>query len=154
MDNLKLNDNIWFYRKKQGLTQEELAQRLGATNQSVSKWESAQCCPDISLIPRLADIFEISIDELFDNEPRTSVTKGVNDTKKDAVFSEAMKIMKESGTVSTSLLQRKLNIGYEQAVHLIDLLRRLLFAILLAEWWYITCCSCQRQKSYIGRRHR
>ena len=123
MDNLKLNDNICFYRKKQGLTQEELAQRLGVTNQSVSKWESAQCCPDISLIPRLADIFEISIDELFDNEPRTSVTKGVNDTKKDAVFSEAMKIMKESGTVSTSLLQRKLNIGYEQAVHLIDLLK-------------------------------
>lgn len=101
MDNLKLNDNICFYRKKQGLTQEELAQRLGVTNQSVSKWESAQCCPDISLIPKLADIFEISIDELFDNEPRTSVTKEVNDTKKDAVFSEAMKIMKESGTVST-----------------------------------------------------
>ena len=123
MDNLKLNDTISFYRKKQGLTQEELAGKLGVTNQSVSKWESAQCCPDISLIPKLADIFEISIDELFGNEPRMSVTKGVNDTKKDAVFSEAMKIMKESGTVSTSLLQRKLNIGYEQAVHLIDLLK-------------------------------
>ena len=68
MDNLKLNDTICFYRKKQGLTQEELAQRLGVTNQSVSKWESAQCCPDISLIPKLADIFEISIDELFGRE--------------------------------------------------------------------------------------
>lgn len=65
MDNLKLNDTICFYRKKQGLTQEELAGKLGVTNQSVSKWESAQCCPDISLIPKLADIFEISIDELF-----------------------------------------------------------------------------------------
>lgn len=65
MDNLKLNDTICFYRKKQGLTQEELAGKLGITNQSVSKWESAQCCPDISLIPKLADIFEISIDELF-----------------------------------------------------------------------------------------
>ncbi len=69
MDNLKLNDTICFYRKKQGLTQKELAQRLGVTNQSVSKWESAQCCPDISLIPKLADIFEISIDELFGREP-------------------------------------------------------------------------------------
>ena len=69
MDNLKLNDTICFYRKKQGLTQEELAQRLGVTNQSVSKWESAQCCPDISLIPKLADIFDISIDELFGKEP-------------------------------------------------------------------------------------
>ena len=35
----------------------------------MSKWESAQCCPDISLIQKLADIFEISIDELFGREP-------------------------------------------------------------------------------------
>lgn len=69
MDNLKLNDTICFYRKKQGLTQEELAVKLGVTNQSVSKWESAQCCLDISLIPKLADIFMISIDELFCREP-------------------------------------------------------------------------------------
>ncbi len=69
MDNLKLNDTICFYRKKQDLTQEELAVKLGVTNQSVSKWESAQCCPDISLIPKLADIFDVSIDELFGREP-------------------------------------------------------------------------------------
>ena len=65
MESLKLYDTISFYRKKQGLTQEELAKKLGVTNQSVSKWESAQCCPDIGLIPALADVFEISIDELF-----------------------------------------------------------------------------------------
>ncbi len=65
MESLKLYDTILFYRKKAGLTQEELAKKLGVTNQSVSKWESAQCCPDIGLLPMLADIFEISIDELF-----------------------------------------------------------------------------------------
>ena len=65
MESLKLYDTISFYRKKSGLTQEELAKKLGVTNQSVSKWESAQCCPDIGLLPMLADIFEISIDELF-----------------------------------------------------------------------------------------
>lgn len=65
MESLKLYDTISFYRKRQGLTQEELAKKLGVTNQSVSKWESAQCCPDIGLLPMLADIFEISIDELF-----------------------------------------------------------------------------------------
>lgn len=65
MENLKLYDTISFYRKKQGLTQEELARKLGVTNQSVSKWESAQCCPDIGLLPLLADIFEINMDELF-----------------------------------------------------------------------------------------
>lgn len=65
MESLKLYDTISFYRKKSGLTQEELAKKLGVTNQSVSKWESSQCCPDIGLLPMLADIFEISIDELF-----------------------------------------------------------------------------------------
>ena len=67
MENLKLCDTIGYYRKRQGLTQEELAKKLGVTNQSVSKWESAQCCPDIGLLPKLAAIFGISIDELFGN---------------------------------------------------------------------------------------
>lgn len=65
MDTLKLNETISFYRKKQGLTQEQLAQALGVTNQSVSKWESGHCYPDITFIPQLADIYGISIDELF-----------------------------------------------------------------------------------------
>lgn len=74
MENLKLNETICFCRKKQGLTQEELAVKLGVTNQTVSKWELAQCCPEISLIPKLAEIFDISIDELFGKEPKLPET--------------------------------------------------------------------------------
>ena len=59
------------HRKKLGLTQEGLAQRLGVTNQAVSKWESGQSCPDITLLPMLADIFGITIDELFGREPKS-----------------------------------------------------------------------------------
>lgn len=73
MDNLRLQDTICFYRKRQGLTQAALAAKLGVTNQSVSKWELAQCYPDISLIPQLAEIFDISIDELFGKEPKQAV---------------------------------------------------------------------------------
>ena len=53
------------YRKELGLTQEALAQKLGVTNQAVSKWESGQSCPDIALLPRIADVFGITMDELF-----------------------------------------------------------------------------------------
>ena len=56
------------YRKNTGLTQDSLAQQLGVTNQAVSKWESDQSCPDILLLPRIADIFGITIDELFGRE--------------------------------------------------------------------------------------
>ena len=49
-------------RKAMGLTQDALAQQLGVTNQAVSKWESDQSCPDILLLPQIADIFGITID--------------------------------------------------------------------------------------------
>jgi DNA-binding XRE family transcriptional regulator len=63
-----IGSKIAFYRKKLCITQDALAQKLEVSNQAVSKWESDQCCPDISLLPLLADIFEITIDELFDRK--------------------------------------------------------------------------------------
>lgn len=65
MGPLKLNERIVLLRKEKGITQEELAQALGVTNQAVSKWESAQCCPDIQLLPDIATFFDVSIDWLM-----------------------------------------------------------------------------------------
>ena len=55
-------------RKEKGLTQEALANRLGVSNQAVSKWEGDVCCPDLQLLPLLADTLELSLDELFGRE--------------------------------------------------------------------------------------
>lgn len=57
--------NILKYRKESGLTQGELATRLGVTFQAVSKWETARSLPDIALLPDMAEIFGCSIDDLF-----------------------------------------------------------------------------------------
>ena len=65
---MSLGSMILKYRRIMGITQESLAQQLEVTNQAVSKWESDQCCPDVLLLPRLADIFGISIDALFERE--------------------------------------------------------------------------------------
>lgn len=65
MSNITLNEQLLFLRKEKGITQEELAVHLGVTNQSVSKWEAGICCPDIQLLPEIADYFNISIDELL-----------------------------------------------------------------------------------------
>ncbi len=67
MDNISavISENIKKYRKQNGLTQEELADRLGITFQAISKWETGLCAPDILLLPDLADIFGCTIDELF-----------------------------------------------------------------------------------------
>ena len=51
-------------RKRLGMTQDQLAEKLGVTAQAVSKWENAQSCPDITMLPRLAEIYGISTDAL------------------------------------------------------------------------------------------
>ena len=62
---MTLGNQIATLRKERGLTQEALAQNLDVSNQAVSKWESDQCCPDITLLPKIADLFGVTIDFLF-----------------------------------------------------------------------------------------
>ena len=52
-------------RKRKNLTQDQLAEQLGVTAQAVSKWENDQSCPDIATLPKLANIFGITVDELL-----------------------------------------------------------------------------------------
>ena len=61
----RLGENIAALRRATGLTQELLADRLGVTSQAVSKWERQLSCPDVSLLPTMAEIFGVAIDELF-----------------------------------------------------------------------------------------
>lgn len=61
---LYLSENLKKYRIFKGLTQEEVAEYLGITAQSVSKWERGESFPDITFLPALANIFETSIDLL------------------------------------------------------------------------------------------
>lgn len=65
---MSLGGNIAKYRKEKSLTQEALAKKLDVTNQAVSKWENNQCCPDTLLLPKIADILEVTIDALFGRE--------------------------------------------------------------------------------------
>jgi transcriptional regulator with XRE-family HTH domain len=71
--NIVLAANILKYRKKSGLSQEELANKLGVTFQAVSKWENAKAAPDIAFLPIMADVFGCHIDELFSREVKTEI---------------------------------------------------------------------------------
>lgn len=63
---MTIGKRIAHLRKEKGLTQEELAQHMGISPQAVSKWENDQTCPDISALPKLARLFEVTVDELLE----------------------------------------------------------------------------------------
>jgi transcriptional regulator with XRE-family HTH domain len=60
-----LGKRIQLCRKSLGLTQDQLAEKLGVTAQAVSKWENDQSCPDITMLPKLAEIFGTTTDALL-----------------------------------------------------------------------------------------
>ena len=62
---LTLGKRIAMLRRQKELRQEDLAQMLEVSPQAVSKWENDQTCPDISLLPRLAEILGVTVDELL-----------------------------------------------------------------------------------------
>ena len=66
-------------RKKHGLTQQQLADKLNLSNKTISKWESGSGSPDISNLPVLAEAFGISVDELLKGE----LNKQESDTNLD-----------------------------------------------------------------------
>lgn len=61
---MKIGENIQKFRKELNLSQEELAERCGVSRQAVTKWEADESIPALEKLVLLADIFEITIDEL------------------------------------------------------------------------------------------
>lgn len=65
MNNQTFGATIAALRKAQGMTQLELAEKMGVTDKAVSKWERDLSFPDVSSLPKLAEIFGVSVDELM-----------------------------------------------------------------------------------------
>ncbi|MBE6752859.1 MAG: helix-turn-helix domain-containing protein [Ruminococcaceae bacterium] len=84
MDNQKTGELIRHLRTALGLTQLQLAERLGVSDKAVSKWERGLGCPDVVLMPELAEVLGISIDTLLDGELPDSGRKG--DNMKNTVY--------------------------------------------------------------------
>ncbi|MCM1299609.1 MAG: helix-turn-helix domain-containing protein [Firmicutes bacterium] len=84
MEKSTIGQKISAFRKEKGLTQEVLAEKLGVSSQAVSKWENDISCPDIMLLPRIAELFNVTTDEILGcgREERT-VELVPEDSRKD-----------------------------------------------------------------------
>lgn len=68
MNQEKIGKFIYEKRKEKGLTQQDLANKLGVTNKAVSKWENGKCMPDLAIIKDLCNILDITITTLLNGE--------------------------------------------------------------------------------------
>ena len=68
MDHTKIGGLIRRLRQERGMTQRQLAERMGISDKTVSKWERGMGCPDLSLLPDLSNIFHVGLDQLLTGE--------------------------------------------------------------------------------------
>ena len=92
----RIAENIRFYRKQKGLTQEQLAEAMSVSVAAVSKWEQAQSLPEIPTLMELADFFDLSVDALLGYRLRS------NDRES---MSERLKVLRRTENVDEGLAE-------------------------------------------------
>ena len=94
---MTLGENIYTLRKKTGLSQEQLGEQIKVTRQTISNWELNETSPNTEQLKLLSKAFNISIDELLDNDIKTVLVEKVSNTEKLAGM--VIKILKIAGIV-------------------------------------------------------
>lgn len=79
---MEVGNKILELRKKNGLSQEELAEKVGVARQTISKWELGETSPDLKQSKELSKIFNVSLDELVDNDTKDVIIEKVSNTEK------------------------------------------------------------------------
>ncbi len=80
---MDFGNKIMKLRKKNGLSQEELAEKIGVARQTISKWELGETAPDLKQAKELSKIFNISLDELTNNDIKDVLIEKVSNTEKN-----------------------------------------------------------------------
>ncbi|MBQ6135647.1 MAG: helix-turn-helix transcriptional regulator [Bacilli bacterium] len=79
---MEIGKKITNLRKKNGLSQEELAEKVGVARQTISKWELGETSPDLKQSKELSKIFNVSLDELVDNDIKNVLVEKTSNTEK------------------------------------------------------------------------
>jgi len=119
MDRQTFGSVIVTLRKKNGLTQMELAEKMGVTDKAVSKWERDLSFPDISSLPKLAEIFHVTVDELMQGKIDAERNKSDNEIYKIAVL--ALKGVALAMGIAVTVLSSLKEISTDSAVSMLGI---------------------------------
>ena len=87
----QIGSNIADYRKRAGMTQADLAEKLNYTDKAVSKWERAESMPDVTTLVQLSELFHISLDELTKDPNALPEDRGAVQQTMERVVEKALK---------------------------------------------------------------
>ena len=118
-----IGKKLYELRKQSGFTQDYVAEKLGVSAQAVSKWENDIACPDIMTLPNIAELYEITIDELFKNE---DVQSNVNFEKTEKVNENDLVFRVYVDTVNGDIV--KVNLPYVLVKELINVGKNISFS--------------------------
>ncbi len=99
---MNLGNKLYNLRKENHLSQEEVANKLHVTRQTISKWELGETSPDITEAKQLADLFAVSLDELVDHDRKNIIDKKMSNTERLAGI--IIKILKGMGILLVAYL--------------------------------------------------
>ena len=104
MDPIKIGAFLKDLRRERGITQEQLAEELGVSGRTISRWETGNNMPDISLLVEIAEYFDVSIPEIIKGERKSEdmkeETKEVAETMSDYAIAEKEKLVKSFRNMS------------------------------------------------------
>lgn len=97
---IRLSENLRSFRLRKGMTQEQLAAAMGVSAQAVSRWENGSSCPDITMLPDIANLFGTSLDELVGAEhgpiEPDSVFREESHLRAEGRLQEAISVLREA----------------------------------------------------------
>lgn len=94
---MEIGNKILELRKKNNLSQEKLAEQVGVSRQTISKWELGETSPDLKQSKKISEIFNVSLDKLVDSSKNKIKNEVVNDTNTQKLSGVILKILKGIG---------------------------------------------------------
>lgn len=125
MNNNTLGQRIAYYRGLKNLKQNELADILGVSAQAVSKWENDISCPDISILPMLAQTLNVTIEELLTGAPKEPVVRQLTaeeqKQKKDRILRIIVDDLEGGDKIRVNLPIALVRVGLEMGLNMNDI---------------------------------
>ena len=112
--NIETANKLLQYRKASGLSQEELAEKIGVSRQAVSKWERAEASPDTDNLILLAKIYGVTLDELLIGDPATTLNKEKEDNSQNSTPDD------NSEEVNNQQKKQKAGVSFKNGIHIHD----------------------------------